>query len=585
MYYRISYSNPQSHYIEIEFTLRSPESPEVELQLPAWRPGRYELGNFAKNIQKWAAFDENDNKLEFRKVKKDRWIVHTGIAKEVRIRYTYYAAELNAGSTFLDETQLYMNPVNCCLCVPGRLDEKCQIEIIVPESYQVATGMKKVLLGNKDLKDGFHRNVFEVASFHELADSPFIASPSLQHNMFVMDGVEYHIWFQGESKPDWPRIINDFFIFINEQCMMMKEFPAVSYHFLFQVLPFRFHHGVEHLNSTVIAVGPSYSIMQGEGYEDFLGVSSHELFHAWNIKSIRPVEMQPYDYSQENYSRQGFVYEGVTTYYGDIFLFRSGVFNEDQYFSAFRTRVQKHFDNPGRFNLSVADSSFDTWLDGYIPGIPNRKTNIYDEGCLTAFMTDILIRQHTGNQNTLDDVMRLLYFQHAKNDMGYSEQDYLNLVSQVAGQNLSDFFRKYIYGTEEYTQMLKFCLDYVGLDLLKSPASKTYERHLGIKVIEQGNLNRITNVYPGSVSDTAGLRINDEIISINGLKIQNDLDQWCTYFKNQSQLFFVNRAGEIKVCKLVPLKEEYYPYYQVRKQNSPSLEQKDAYQKWCKRAF
>src|SRR5437762_8327636 len=171
--------------------------------------------------------------------------------------------------------------------------------------------------------------------------------------------------------------------------------------------------------------------MKEEFYVDFIGVVSHELFHVWNVKTIRPAEMTPYDYTKENYSRLGFVYEGVTTYYGDLFLVRSGVYSISQFFAELNVRIQKHFDNYGRFNLSVADSSFDTWLDGYTPGIPNRKTSIYDEGCLIALMTDLLIRRYTQNKKSLDDVMKTLYFDFAKLHHGYAEHDYTKVVENT----------------------------------------------------------------------------------------------------------------------------------------------------------
>ncbi len=580
MKYIISYENPQSHYVDIEFIADKISGTETLVQLPAWRPGRYELGNFSKNIQRWSAFDEGGNVLAFSKQDRNTWKVNTKGVNQLHVRYNYYAAEINAGSSFLDESQLYMNPVNCCVYIPGRLEEKCEVDIMVPDNYKLACGLRcKAEHGSS----GSQILKMQAADYHELADSPFIASPTLLHNMFVMDGVEYHLWFQGECKPDWPKLINDFFIFINEQFLTMKEFPVPVYHFIFQVLPFRYYHGVEHLNSTVIALGPSYNIMRGEGYEDLLGVSSHELFHAWNVKNIRPSEMLPYDYSTENYSRQGFVYEGVTTYYGDLFLLRSGVFSEAQYFKTFNQHLQKHFDNPGRFNMSVADASFDTWVDGYVQGIPDRKTNIYDEGCLTAFIIDILIRENSGNRNSLDDVMRLLFYQHAKNNMGYSEKDYLNIVNQVAGTKLDDTFRRYIYGKEDYTDILNYCLDLVGLQLLSEPSQKFHERSFGFKVTETGGLTKVTNVLPGSIAFIAGLRPGDEIISVNGFKVNGDLNDWCSYFEGEPTLFFLFRSGEMKIAKMVPLKEIYYKTLKLAFRTNPSKEQLLAYHSWSKR--
>ena len=583
MRYIISYQDPHQHYIDIEFVANNISSDSVNVHLPAWRPGRYELGNFAKNVQKWAAYDEKGNILKFQKTSKDCWNVQTKGIKELHIKYNYYAAELNAGSTYLDTKQLYMNPVNCCLYMEEKINEACTVDIVVPANYKVATAMKKGELKKNAAE--IKTITYTTKDFHELADSPFIASDTLQHNVFVLDGVEFNLWFQGECKPNWPKLISDFFIFINEQFVMMKEFPVESYHFIFQILPFKFYHGVEHLNSTVIGLGPSYKLMGGDVYDDLLGVSSHELFHAWNIKSIRPAEMYPYNYSKENYSRLGYVCEGVTTYYGDLLLYRSGVFSEFDYFKTVYERLQKHFDNFGRSNLSVADSSFDTWLDGYTPGIPNRKTSIYDEGCITAFMTDILIRKHTNNEKSLDDVMRYLYFEFSKKGKGYTESDYKGIVEHIADASFEEFFKKYIYGVETYETQLKECLDHIGCQLLTTPAKKYHEAFYGIKIADALPGCKVSAVYPASIGDKAGLSINDEIIAINNIPLKNDLAEWTKYFGAQKTELTVNSNGYIKKTILEATKKIFYKVYYISKIAEPSDGQKAAFKSWSKRNF
>ena len=583
MRYIISYQHPHQHYIDIEFIAGNISSDFVNVHLPAWRPGRYELGNFAKNIQKWAAYDEKGKALKFQKTSKDCWKVETKEVKELHVKYNYYGAELNAGSTYLDTKQLYMNPVNCCIYMEEKINESCTIDIIIPSNYKVATAIKK---GELKKSDGEKKTATYITKdFHELADSPFIASDTLQHNMFVLDGVEFNLWFQGECKPVWPKLVSDFFIFINEQFVMMKEFPSESYHFIFQILPTKFYHGVEHLNSTVIALGPSYKLMGGELYDDLLGVSSHELFHSWNIKSIRPAEMHPYNYSKENYSRLGYVCEGVTTYYGDLLLYRSGVFSEFDYFKTVYERLQKHFDNFGRFNLSVADSSFDTWLDGYTQGIPNRKTSIYEEGCITAFMTDILIRKHTNNEKSLDDVMRYLYVEFSKKGKGYTESDYKGIVEHIANASFEEFFKKYIYGVEPYEPQLKECLDYIGCQLLTASSKKYYESFYGIKIADAAAGCKVSAVYPSSVADKAGLFVNDEIIAINEMPVKNDLAEWAKYFGAQKTELTVNSNGYIKKIIVEPTKEVFYKVYYISKIAEPSNLQKVAFKAWSKRSF
>jgi predicted metalloprotease with PDZ domain len=583
MKYIISWLNPHDHFIDIEFVAETEGAETLHIQLPSWRPGRYELGNFAKNVQKWAASDEKGHSLEFKKLKKDLWSVSCKGATEVHVKYNYYAAELNAGSTYLDREQLYMNPVNCCLYVEGRISTPCSLELRLPENFRVASSMKKKV-GESGV-NGQKTDILLAEDFHELADSPLIASATLQHNTFVLDGVEFNLWFQGECRPDWSRIINDFFIFINEQLLMMKEFVHDEYHFLYQILPHKFYHGVEHLKSTVIALGPGYKLNEGDLYDDLLGVSSHELYHAWNIKSIRPVEMMPYDYTRENYSRLGFVCEGITTYYGDLFLFRSGVYSEFDYVKTVHERLQKHFDNPARFNLSVADSSFDTWLDGYVPGIPGRKTSIYDEGCLLSFMTDMIIRRNTSDAKSLDDVMRTLYFDFSKKGKGYSEQDYQLVVESLAGEKLDDFFRTYVYGATSYEKKFSELAAYIGMELRSTGSKKYYEGHLGFKAHHEGHHFKVSAVYPLSPADKAGLAQNDEIVALNGRLLKDDLADWTRYFAGMKIRLSVARSGRLIEITLEPGADEYYRVFYIQKLRHATDGQKSAYQSWSGRKF
>lgn len=577
MKYIVSYTEPHHHFVDIEFICAVSES-ETLIQLPAWRPGRYELGNFAKNIQKWSAFDGNGNALSFQKVTKDCWKVQTKGISELHIKYNYYAVDLNAGSTFLDGSQLYMNPVNCCVYIPDRINDACEMQLLLPDNYKIACGTAHA------------DNLISCKSFHELADSPFIASASLQHHVFLCAGVEFNLWFQGECKPDWTKLTTDFMKFCSHQLEMMKVAPFHSYHFLFQILPTKMYHGVEHTTSTVLALGPGYNLMKGDLYENVLGVCCHELFHAWNIKTIRPVEMMPYDYSKENYSKLGYVCEGVTTYYGDYLLFRSGVFNEQEYFKTFSERLQKHVDNFGRFNLSVADSSFDTWLDGYVPGIPNRKTNIYDEGNLLAFVTDMFIRKNSGNRFSLDDVIRFLYDEFALKGKGYSDQDYKGVVEHFSDASFDDIFNNYINGTQNYEPLLKEALDLIGCDIVFKQTLKFHEHALGLKVADVGGVCKVVGVYPGSVADSAGIGINDEIVSVNTFQIKSDASatnftEWCSYFSSDEiQIDFASN-GIVKSSNLKAQSGAYYKIAAVEKKTTATDLQKNNFELWSNTKF
>jgi len=582
MKYRISYNNPHTHYIDIECSIENISLPQIELQLPSWRPGRYELGNFAKNIQQFKVINAKGEALSFKKTSKDSWSINTKGESVITVIYNYYAAELNAGSTWLDDKQLYINPINCLLYCEQKLEDPCHIEINVPFDYKLAGALKVVSTAiNKEIK-----TIKAMArDYHSLVDTPFICSNSLQHNMFVLDGVEFNIWFQGECKPDWAKLIGDFFIFINEQFLLFKSFPTERYHFLIQVLPFQFYHGVEHADSTVIAIGPAYNLMRKDLYDELLGVSSHELFHTWNVKNIRPKEMLPYKYNTENYATTGYIYEGLTTYYGDLMLYRSGIFSDADYFKTLTQQFQKHLDNHGRFNYSVAQSSFDTWLDGYVPGVPNRKVSIYTEGCLLAFMADAQIRAQTNNNASLDNVLLALYNDFGKNNIGYTANDYQTIIEHVTGQNWNDFFNNYIDGTLPYNDLLISSLAYFGLELSIVTSKRPYESFLGFKVSEQNNETIVQNIHPGSLAEAAGLAIKDKIIGVNGFEVRNNLNEWCNYFWKEAFVINVITDGKTREINLKPSKIMYYKTYLVIKSNDATAEQADNYNKWIGRKY
>ena len=594
MEYTLTYTNPHLHYLNIQCVLPQVDQPQIEVQLPSWRPGRYELGNFAKNIQKFQVKDQGGNSLPFKKLTKDRWSIQTQGATSIHFYYNYYAIDLNAGSTYISTAQLYVNPVNCCIYQVGHESDPCQLNIQVPHDFKVAIaaqfqGVTPVDLGSNQPdqpNQPYNQHTYQLQNFHDLADSPFIASPTLQVQAINVQGVEFKIWFQGECRPNWEKLTHDFQKFIAEQYKTMGAYPFQNYDFLFQILSQKIYHGVEHHNNTVIALGPGYHLNFPHLYNELLGVSCHELFHAWNIKFIRPVEMYPYDYTQENYSRLGYVCEGVTTYYGDYFLYRAGVFDEETYLSTLIERIHKHFHNPARLNMPVADASFDTWLDGYTPGVPGRKTSIYDEGCLLAFFTDITIRRYTNNQKSLDDVMRILFNEFALQSKGYSEQDYRNAVKSLLDQNgmkaIDHLFDNYIYGTTDFEPLLISCLDYIGYDLIKTPSRKYHEAKLGFKFTENVHPVKITAVLPDSPADLAGLSIGDEITAVNGHTVRGDLHEWLLYFAGETIHLDLLSGAISKHLTLQPQDKIWQYTYDIKKVAPAGKDQLEALHAWSK---
>ncbi|HEX4888443.1 MAG TPA: hypothetical protein VFV37_10400 [Luteibaculaceae bacterium] len=534
--YRLSFDSPDQHYLKVEYFIEGLEADFIQLQLPVWRPGRYELGNFAKNVVKFQVEDNNSNALKYNKISTHQWEVSCRNVAALKVSYFYYAADLNAGSTFLSGSQLYVNPVNCLIYMPELLEEPISLFADVPDHFLYA--------GSCELAD---KNKVNAPNLHELFDSPFIFSPSLKSMSLRVNDTLFHLHFQGHAKFDKKQVENDFSRFIAHQMELFGDFPVPEYHFLFQMLNQSYHHGVEHTSSTVLAMGPAYAQFT-TGYSELLGICSHELYHTWNIKAIRPAEWLPYDYTKENYGVLGYVAEGVTTLMGDLVLLRSGVWSDSDFWMEFQKELQKHFDNFGRFNYSVSQSAFDSWLDGYSAGVPKRKVSIYTEGMMYAFALDMLIFRKSNHRFTLNTVMRNLYERFAKQGKGYTEEDYIAIVSELAQEDVRPFFEQYIWNANDDFELLRDSLAYLDWELSERPSALYHERTLGMRISAS---QQITAIYPGSVAEEEGLWLDDKLLAVNGVE-GNDLVKWIEFFGDEPIELHILRQHQLIRIKLPP---------------------------------
>jgi predicted metalloprotease with PDZ domain len=563
--YIFSFNHAHRHFLDIEFHVDNHRSSNLVLQLPSWRPGRYELGDFAKNIQYFKVHDMQGNPLAHKKISKDTWLVSTLEVSKLVVSYNYYSNELNAGSTYLDEKQLYVNPVNCCLYIPNRITEPCKVDIQVPKDYKIACALSK-------------KSQFVTENFDQLAESPWIASESLQYQSYTVFGVQFYIWFQGDCLPDWNRILKDFKAFTKAQMKDFTSFPVKEYHFINQIVPYKGYHGVEHTSSSIIYLGPGAELMSNNLYTSLLGVSSHELYHTWNIKQIRPQALLPYDYSKENYSRMGYLYEGVTTYMGDLYLMRSKVFSISEFYKTQEENLDRHFHNSGRFNMSVAESSFDTWLDGYQMGIPHRKVSIYKEGALCAFMLDVVLLEYSQGELSLRDLMDRLYVNYALKGKGITEEDYFNELVSMGGEKAQGIISNYMYGTKDFTPGLKEAFSLLGLRMDIQENINFFASRLGIKgtQIKEGLL--INQVLQNSISDKKKIAEGDLILKINGEKLCDEVLQSAKL--GSSVLISLKRRFETIDIRLAIDKQSYFQRIKIYEVEQKSKFQALLYDKW-----
>jgi predicted metalloprotease with PDZ domain len=343
---------------------------------------------------------------------------------------------------------------------------------------------------------------------------------------------------------------------------------------MFRILPFKLRHGVEHSYSTVIVMGPDYAFYQQAGYRDLLAIASHELFHYWNIMRIRPIEMMPYALERENYFRTGFVAEGLTTYYGDYLLRQSAVFSLNDYLKSLENDLQRHLDNFGRLRRSVADSSYDLWLDGYEMGIPHRKASIYIEGLVAALLLDLTLREESQGERSLNDVMRKLWEDFGKKQIGYSEQDYKNTVEAIAQRPMDDYFSSCIYGHEDLLPLLREKLLAFGIELRDFPHPSTAAARLGFKTQTSNSATfpQIIAIMPNSPADTVFAQ-GDEIVAINGKKVedQSTLDMLLDASETLHIHYF--RNSQMREVRLHKDEHIYFKNYQLYLQTRLSKSQ------------
>lgn len=506
--YKLSQKNPHSQFLQVSVHFTALEkNVNTLIHLAAWRPGRYQLGNFSKNIRAFKAFDKDGNSINTTKIAKETWEVSSHGLDELYINYDYFTEQVDGGSTYVDEEIWYLNFINCAVYTEQSIDKLCEVLLDIPQTWTIATSLKTV-----DRK-------LSAKNFYELVDSPVIAAKAIQHLSYKSADVNFHLWFHGKvDLNNKQQILEDFKGFTDEQLGTMQEFETEGYHFLFQILPDKAYHGVEHLSSTTIVLGPASAFDSADFYDNLLGISSHELFHYWNIIRIRPTEMFPYNFKQENYFTTGYIAEGVTTYYGDLFLVRSGVKSLSWYVDELNKLFKRHFENYGRHYASLAASSQDLWVDGYEAGTPHKKVSIYVKGAIIAMILDLQIILKTKAEQSLDDVMNLLWHNFYKKGKGYSAKNYLEASEQIMGRSLQHYSDNFIEGTEPVEKVLKNLLVKFGFSLKLIENSDLLAKHLGIKTTKEVDQLKIISIAPDSPAE-ANFRLGDSLVSINNKAI------------------------------------------------------------------
>ena len=457
--FTVTMAQPHTHLFGIDVSItRTGDAPrEEQLVMPVWTPGSYLIREFERNVQDFDVRDEGGRPLKWEKTNKNTWRVFTNGARAWQATYSVYANELSVRTSELNSDHAFWNNANLLMYLDGFLKSPSTVRVLAPDVWKVATGLPPVL-GQK--------NIFRAENFDVLYDSPFEAS-NFKTIVFNVKSVPHRIVIDGVGNYDPERMRRDVQKIVETQVELMGgEIPYRDYTF-FLHLRANTGGGLEHLNSAALgyprfgfrirsgdratSAAPNTTETPERDYRGFLSLVSHEFFHLWNVKRIRPDALGPFDYTQENYTKVLWVAEGITDYYADLVLRRAGLISESEFLSATARSMQNLQNTPGRLVQSAEESSYDAWIKYYRQdeNSVNSQISYYDKGALLGLLLDLEIRKRSAGAKSLDDVMRYLYAEFFKKNRNYGPADFQKASELMAGASLEEFFSEYVRGKEE----------------------------------------------------------------------------------------------------------------------------------------
>ena len=522
--YTIHPSDPEAHRFTVTCRVPHPDPAGQCFALPAWIPGSYLIRDFARHIVAIRAESEG-KPVPLNKLDKHTWQARPlAVGRPLSVTCEIHAWDLSVRGAHLDATHAFFNGTSVFLRAIGQEDAPCLVDIQPPEgrsfaSWRVATALEPAR-GEPGAAKRHGFGVYRAACYDELIDHP-VEMGAFTLARFVACGVTHDIAITGRHDCDVERLTADLKRICAWQIRFFGE-PAPMKRYVFLVTAVgEGYGGLEHRASTALLCSRNdlpYRGMRGvpEGYRTFLGLCSHEYFHTWNVKRIKPAAFVPYDFNRENYTTQLWAFEGITSYYDDLALLRSGVIDRNDWLELLAKTISNVQRTPGRSRQSLAESSFDAWSKFYRPdeNTPNVVVSYYAKGALVALALDLTLRSKTANRVSLDDVMRELWRHHGQTGIGVGEDDLRCIGERLSGVDLRRFFADFVHGTRELP--LKSLLAEQGIRL-DWEAAKTPS--LGIKTATEGNSIHLATVFDDGAAQAAGLASGDVLIALDGLRV------------------------------------------------------------------
>ncbi len=586
--YRLSMPRPHSHLLEVEVRASASGGP-LELLMPSWTPGSYLMREFPRNVQDFSAATAAGEPLAWRKTDKNTWRIDAVAGTEVVAAYRVYANELSVRTSHLDASHAFVNGASVFMFVRGREREALSLEIDAPEGWNVATSLRSP-----------SERRLEAESYDRLVDGPLeIGTHEVLE--WEQEGIPHRYALWGAADLDRERLMDDTRRIVAAASRLFGGLPYERYLFILHVLP-EGRGGLEHADSC--ALQADRGSFRGEGYENLLALVAHEFFHVWNVKRIRPETLDPFDYTRENYTRNLFVAEGLTTYYTDLMLRRAGLMAPERYVVRLGESISRLQALPGRHHQSLEESSFDAWIKFYRPDehTPNSQVSYYHKGALVGLLLDMEIRRATGGARSMDDLMRLLWERYGSRDVGFPEntrEGIQALAEEVAGGDLGEFFDVYLRGTAELEYDRH--LEVVGLRLERAEGSAegsglagaqaapnhpgdvvAQETRLGVRTREQEGRLKVTHVLEGTAAFDAGLNAGDEIAAVAGRRTGAAELERLLHEREEGELEIAAfRRGELLRFR-VPLGPHPAPKLRLARLPDASPEQRAALADWLR---
>ncbi len=532
--YIVSIPDPTKREIHVQLPIKS-GADGLTLRLPAWIPGSYMIRDFSRHIVEMSATGSDGRHLQIEKIDKHSWRVAAD-KEEICVDYIVYANDLSVRGAHVDNTHAFFNGASLYLAVEEMQHLPHRVEILKPgadacANWQVATTLPAVAADDQ----GYGQ--YEAQDYEHLIDYP-VEIADLSTAEFAVDGIQHRIAIYGKHHCDFKRLCDDLVKICGTHAQLFGELPLQQYLFLVTAVGDDYG-GLEHRDSTsLICKRDDLPVDEGkepsDGYRRFLGLCSHEYFHLWNVKRIQPLKLKESLLDQEAYTSLLWAFEGITSYYDDLALLRSGIIPLKSWLELMTQTISRVMRSKGRHRQSVADSSFDAWTKFYKQdeNSSNAIISYYAKGSLIAFGLDMTLRQRSEDRVSLDDLMRLLWQRHGKTGVGVDEDDIQHLAEELLGEPLALFFNNYVYGVEELPLDSWFAQIGIGYQLRAAKkiedTGKVYncepEKSQAVQVLGGRTANHqagveLLSVTSAGAAQQSGLIAGDVIIAVDGLKV------------------------------------------------------------------